>query len=92
MSQLFRLFNVVEQRGVGATSKKAYHFLQAQGVINTERGPQMVELMLDANHPKLEMGAMYVVEVDLYQDREKRLSVRVKGLTPVDQGKVKAVA
>lgn len=79
----FRLFNVVEQKGIGKASNKPFHFLMAQGVIETDKGPQMVELMLDKEHPKLDTGEMYEVKMDFYPDREKKLVVRVTGLVPL---------
>lgn len=83
----FRHVVSVRQHGVGSKSGKAYDFTIAQGVIETAKGPQMCEVMLEKEHPPLKSGGLYRIDVELYPDREKRLTMRVVGLVSVQESK-----
>ena len=78
----FRFMFENRQQGVGSKSGKAYDFRIASGIIETARGPSMCEVMLEKDHPPLEPGKVYRIDVEFYADREKRLSMRVVGLVP----------
>jgi hypothetical protein len=79
----FFLVNLVRQNGVGSKSGKAYDFTIAEGLIETPKGRQMCKLMLDKDHPALQVNTKYRIEIELYPDREARLAMRVAGLRPV---------
>ncbi len=78
----FQVVTVTRQQGVGKASGKAYDFQNIGGLIQTGRGPQYVELMLEKDHPAVEIGKSYDIEMEFYPDREKKLAHRVAGLKP----------
>lgn len=72
----------VRQQGVGAKSGRAYDFRIVQGLVETKRGREMAEVMLDKDHPTLDFGQVHELEIEFYPDREKRLAMKVIGMRP----------
>lgn len=74
---------VNKREGTAKGSGKHYAFLQVGCLMVTPEGPQYVELTLDAEHPTVEPGKRYTVDLSFYSDRDKRLAHRVEALRPV---------
>jgi len=71
------------QTGIGKESKKPYDFWIVGGVVKTKQGEEMAEVVIPGEHAQPERGKVYELEVEVYPDREKRLSFRVVGLRAI---------
>ena len=78
-----KVITAYRNQGTGRTSGKAFDILVVGGTMETARGHEMVELMLDGEVPMPELGQVYEVEISFYPNREKKLAFRVEGLRKV---------
>jgi hypothetical protein len=61
--------------------EKPYNFIAVNAVIETIRGSEVAEFLLDKDQPMPERGHVYDMEVQAYPDsKTKRLTFRVHGL------------
>lgn len=83
-----RVLTVDRMQGVGKASGKPYN-LQTIGVLaDLSKGQGYVEVMLNGDDPVPEVGKVYDAEVEFYSDRNKRLSMAVRGFRlPAPQAK-----
>jgi hypothetical protein len=78
-----RVVVVNRQVGIGKVSGKPFDFNTVGGIMPTKHGESYVEVIVDKDHPAVEIGATYTLEFECYPDREKKLQVRVVALRPV---------
>jgi hypothetical protein len=76
-----KVLTCIRNRGTSKANGAPYDFLVVGGLIQTERGSEMAELMLDGTAPPPQVEQVYNVEVQPYADREKKLKFRVAGLS-----------
>jgi len=86
-----KVVTCVRNTGVGRATGRKFDFLVVGGVMQTARGHELVEFMLDGADTPPEPGKLYEVEVSFYPNREKKLAFRVEGLRLV-AGAAAAVA
>lgn len=85
-----QVITCVHQTGVGKASKRAYDFYSVGALVQTGRGTQYAEFMLDGEQPAPVAGKSYDVSVEAYPDREKKLVIRIASLREAEAPKLAA--